>query len=60
MQKRDIDTYLHYKTVNNLHNSPNTTRSYRVVLNQWYAYYSVENMSKHMPIQERFTAVQAA
>ena len=53
MRKENIDTYLHYKTVNNLHNSPNTTRSYRVVLNQWYAYYSVENMSKHMPIQER-------
>jgi len=40
MRKEDIDTYLHYKTVNNLHNSPNTTRSYRVVLKQWHEYHS--------------------
>ena len=53
MQKSDIDAYLHHKTVNNLHNSDNTTRAYRTVLNQWLGYHIVGKMSKHIPLQEQ-------
>jgi len=56
MRKEDIDTYLHYKTVNNLHNSENTTRSYRIVLNQWLGYHlELGKMSQPMPVTEQAT-----
>jgi len=39
MSKIDrIEDYLHFKRVNNLHNSDNTTRSYRFHLMQWHAF----------------------
>lgn len=39
MRKSDIDAYLHHKTVNNIHNSENTTRAYRSHLNQWHNFF---------------------
>lgn len=39
MSKIDrIEDYLHFKRVNNLHNSDNTTRSYRNHLTQWHEF----------------------